>query len=197
MNELETSYDAGRAPAARERLVAAAVALLRAADPEALTLARVAAAAGMSERTLYRHFGSRDELLAEVWARVNRELPAPPAPHSAAELAEHPRALFPRFDADEALVRAVVHTRQGRELRQATQRSRRARIRRAVREARPELDDRGLTRMCAVVQLLGSAAAWSAMRDDWGLDGEQAGVAAAEAIARLLAPPPRGAEVGR
>jgi hypothetical protein len=102
--------------------------------------------------------------------------------------------MFPSFDARESLIRAIIYTKQGRELRLSWNPQRKARIRRVVREARPELSDADATRLSAVVQLLSSSFAWSVMKDYWGLDGEAAGQAASDAIARLLAPQPKPAK---
>ena len=52
----------------RRRIVAAAAAMLRESAAEALTMARVGARAGVTERTVYRHFPSRDALIRAGWA---------------------------------------------------------------------------------------------------------------------------------
>ena len=64
----------GRPPrASREQIVDAAVALLREAPDEALTMARVANAVGLTPMALYRHFKDRDELMDEVVGRILME----------------------------------------------------------------------------------------------------------------------------
>ena len=64
----------GRPPrASREQIVDAAVALLRGAPDEALTMARVANAVGLTPMALYRHFKDRDELMDEVVGRILME----------------------------------------------------------------------------------------------------------------------------
>jgi AcrR family transcriptional regulator len=64
----------GRPPrATREQIVDAAVALLRAAPDEPLTMARVANAVGLTPMALYRHFKDRDELMDEVVGRILME----------------------------------------------------------------------------------------------------------------------------
>jgi AcrR family transcriptional regulator len=149
----------------------------------------VAAAAGLTERTLYRHFSSRDELMAAVWVRVNEIVRTPNMPDTPERLIEQPRQMFPAFDDQERLIRAIVSTPQGRELRLSVNAEWQAAIRKAVMAARPDLLEPGLTRLCAAVQLLDSSFAWAVMKDYWGLDGSEAGAAASEAIATLLAPP--------
>jgi TetR/AcrR family tetracycline transcriptional repressor len=61
----------GRPPrATRDQIVDAAVAQLRAAPDEPLTMARVANAVGLTPMALYRHFKDRDELVDEVVGRI-------------------------------------------------------------------------------------------------------------------------------
>jgi TetR/AcrR family tetracycline transcriptional repressor len=61
----------GRPPrATRDQIVDAAVARLRAAPDEPLTMARVADAVGLTPMALYRHFKDRDELVDEVVGRI-------------------------------------------------------------------------------------------------------------------------------
>jgi AcrR family transcriptional regulator len=64
----------GRPPrASREQIIDAAVALLRAAPDEPLTMARVASSVGLTPMALYRHFKDRDELMDEVVGRILME----------------------------------------------------------------------------------------------------------------------------
>jgi AcrR family transcriptional regulator len=178
----------------RQRILDAALSLVEAEDPDSLTLAHVAKSAGVTERTIYRHFATREELISAAWSRVNEAIASPEQPSTASDLAALPKQMFPSFDARESLIRAIIYTKQGRELRMSWNPQRKARIRRAVREARPDLNDAEATRLSAVVQLLSSSFAWSVMKDYWGLDGEAAGQAASDAIARLLAPQPKAAK---
>ena len=61
----------------REAIVAAAIAEFRANGFEVTSMDRIAATAGVSKRTVYNHFPSKEELFAEIlnqlWARVTAE----------------------------------------------------------------------------------------------------------------------------
>jgi AcrR family transcriptional regulator len=151
-----------------------------------LSLATVAREAGITERTVYRHFATREELLEATWAAVNEAIGTKEFPRTAAELTERPKKLFPAFYRRGEVVRAMLASPQGRELRLRVNKERQAAIRSAVKEARPDLREPALTRLCAAVQLLYSASAWASMSDYWGLDSVEAGHAASEAIAVLL-----------
>jgi AcrR family transcriptional regulator len=153
-----------------------------------LSLAMVAREAGITERTVYRHFATREQLLEATWAAVNEAIGMKEFPRTAAELIERPKKLFPAFDESGEAVRAMLASPQGRELRLRVNEQRQAAIRVAVKNARPNLREPALTRLCAAVQLLCSASGWATMTDYWGLDSAEAGRAASEAIAALLEP---------
>lgn len=162
------------------------MALLREGEPESLTFAGIARRAGMTDRTVYRHFENRDALMAAIWRAVGQAVQTPRMPASADELIAQPLTAFPAFDREETLMQAMVHSREGRALRLGANEERKAAMRRSVRDARPDLDGDELDSLCAVVQLLDSSIAWSAMKDYWGLDGAAAGSAVSRAIALLL-----------
>ncbi len=156
---------------------------------EQFSLADVARAAGISERTVYRHFETRDALLEATWAMVNESIGMRAFPATAAELVELPLIVFPAFEQRADVIRAMLASPQGRELRLRVNKQRQVAIRAAVRDAKPKLRDPAFTRLCAAVQLLYSASGWATMRDYWGLEGAEAGRAASEAIATLLGVP--------
>lgn len=168
------------------RILDAVIAQMSEAPVEALTVAAVAKRAGVTERTIYRHFQTRDALLEAVWPRMQSLVGSRGFPQNAADLVATPRRLFPAFDMQEGPVRASVYSEAGREVRLRANTERQAAMLACVRDALPELDDREAWARAAAVQLLNSAYAWSVMRDFWGLEGTQAGDAAADAIAILL-----------
>ncbi|RCV47682.1 TetR/AcrR family transcriptional regulator [Marinitenerispora sediminis] len=80
MEETPRSGRGGGARAARRRAVAAALRLFTEHGYEATTMDDIAAAAGVSRRTLFRHFGSKEDVLFaehdELFANVARHLAA-------------------------------------------------------------------------------------------------------------------------
>jgi len=181
-----TSLRADHVEQTRARILDAAIAQMSDAPVESLTVASVAKRAGTTERTIYRHFQTRDALLAAVWPRMQSLVGSRGFPQTAADLVATPRRLFPAFDSQEGPVRASVYSEAGREVRLRANDERKAAMLACVRDALPELDEKAAHLRAAAVQLLNSAFAWSAMRDFWDLDGRAAGEAAAEAIAILL-----------
>jgi AcrR family transcriptional regulator len=181
-----TSLRADHVEQTRARILDAAIAQMSDAPVESLTVAGVAKRAGVTERTIYRHFQTRDALLAAVWPRMQSLVGSRGFPQTAADLVATPPRLFPAFDGQEGPVRASIYSEAGREVRLRANNERKAAMLTCVRDALPELDESRAYARAAAVQLLNSAFAWSAMRDFWDLDGETAGEAAAEAISILL-----------
>lgn len=179
----------GYAAQTRERILDAAIAALNDGAPEQLTIAGVAKAAGVTERTVYRHFATREDLLKAVWPRMQARMGMSGFPQDVATLIATPQKVFPRFAAEEGSVRASMASEAGREIRRSANPERQKAFLGCVREALPDLDANTRRRRAAVIQLIGSAHGWAAMKDYWGLSAEDAGQAAAEAIGLLLGQP--------
>ena len=170
----------------RERILNAAIDLLNADSLDALTNADVAKAAGVTERTVYRHFASREDLLKAAWAQLQKRVGLGGFIQSAAELVALPPTLFAQFDTLPGAVHASAFSPAGLEMRKAVNEERKAAFLKAVKEARPDLKGEALLRLTAVCQLICSAWAWSIMREYWDMDAGQSGRAAQESIASLL-----------
>src|ERR1700682_3994268 len=83
-------------PATRERLVTAAAELLDRGGPAAVTLREVGKRAGVSHNAPYKHFASKEQLLAAIASR---------------ELARHSKAMQPLAGrkASAEAIRAMLH----------------------------------------------------------------------------------------
>lgn len=176
----------------RSRILDAAIEELAVGDLETLTVAGVAGRAGVTERTVFRHFPSRDALIAAVWPQMQARVRSPGFPSTAQALIEIPQRLFPAFDEHEGLVRASAFSAAGREIREGSNAERQAAMRACVKDAFPEIEEPHLTRLAAIVQLINSAYGWAVMKQHWDLDGAEAGLAASEALAILLGRKPAG-----
>jgi AcrR family transcriptional regulator len=173
------------------------------ADPmaEEVTIPLVARRARVSLRTVYRHFPTR-EALFDAWAdwvdeRLQIHLHS--YPESVERLPEFARELFRSYDESAPIVQAMLNSKAARAVRELTRRKRQRRFERAMSELTDGLAPDERRRALAIVYLLVSAPAWQAMRDQWGLDGEEAGKAAAWAVRVLtdeLRRNPRSIEEG-
>jgi AcrR family transcriptional regulator len=170
----------------RTNILEAAVALVRRAGEEAVTIRAVAAVAGVTERTVYRHFKSRDVLVRSVWRRMVELIGPPALPETADELVERPRSLFRRLDQERQLVRAHLHSQERRVGRTRPDKQRQQAMVGCVREELEYLDERSLRRRAAIASLIASAYAWQYLQEFWGMSDKEAGNAAAEALEILL-----------
>jgi AcrR family transcriptional regulator len=160
------------------------------ADPgsEEVTIPLVARRARVSLRTVYRYFPTREALFDawSEWMDQTLQIQLHSYPQQAERLPSFARALYRSYDESGALVRAMLSSSAGRALRERSRRRRQREFKRAMGELTAGLGQRQRARALAVVYLLVSAPAWQAMRDQWGLDGEEAGKAAAWAVRVLI-----------
>jgi AcrR family transcriptional regulator len=164
---------ASQAAATRERIVAACVALMRrGAD---LTYASVAAEAGVQERTVYRHFPSKEDLGAALWDWIIQRLThADFSARSEEQLVTAMRGSFAGFDTDAPLIQAMLHSPQGLDVRRRQQPMRRAMFEACVDSAVPGAPPQVRDRAAAVLQVLYSAASWDFLRNFWEMDAVEA-----------------------
>jgi AcrR family transcriptional regulator len=182
------SLDQARAALVRERVLDAVSDLIAAGDD--ITFAKAAVAAGVPERTLYRHFPNRDALIAGLFDHVNRRIGFDGTlPTTPAEMTAMVQQVFPGFDTVAPVVTELLTSPEGRRARLAATDDRRAAAATLVARARPDLGPTRAAHLAAVVQVLGTAAVWQALGDFWDLDGETAAAAVTTALEILLADP--------
>jgi AcrR family transcriptional regulator len=172
--------------ATRERILNAASVLMEDRGLEELSFAAIAESAGVKERTVYRHFPNKTSLLEGLWRWFQARVHYGEIAETEEELIAKPLSTFPGFDENEQFVRALWSSVQGREFRLSNVEERKAGIKKAIAEATRGLPARQARWIAAVVHVLYSGAAWSTMKDYWGLSGEEAGKASATAIELLL-----------
>jgi AcrR family transcriptional regulator len=186
-SEVRPTLRERQAEQVRRAVLDAVVAQLEDKAVDDISMGDVAAAAGVSLRTLYRYFPDRASLLNAAGERLYGSLGVPydiagPDDVSASFL-EAARRLSTR----PALTRALVQTTAGRAARSGLRRQRVAAIRTALKPLTDGLDPDTGRRATAVIAHLCSAASWVAISDDSGLDDADAQQAAAWAIDTLIA----------
>jgi AcrR family transcriptional regulator len=175
-----------RAQLVRKRILAGVVSRLRAG--KGWTFATVAEAAGVPERTVYRYFPSREDLLHALFESVNAQMGlAQPLPREAGELTHLVRRAFGTFDEMSPVVHELLVSPEGKRARLRNKAARQRAALELVRASAPKLEASATRRLAAVFQLLSSASAWQTLRDFWDLSGEEAAEAVALAIELLVA----------
>lgn len=141
----------------------------------------VAARAGVSHRTVYRHFPNREALLEGLAEGIDARFRARDRvtdPESVAELRGSLPDAFEEFAADEAFARAYVMLSVGARTRSTRREQRTRRVHEALqRELTGELDPAAAEAVTGVVRVLVSAAAWHQLTDEHGLGSRAAGEA--------------------
>ena len=155
------------------------------ADEEVVevTVPLVAMSARVSVRTVYRHFPTKEALFDAFgeWAEEHLRLTLLSYPETLDEIREMAPAQYRGYEDNAPLMRALL-SKRGQEIRARTRRQRLRMFEKAMREVTATLGPAERRRALAVVYLLVSAPAWQAMRDQWGLEGEESGKAAAWAV---------------
>jgi AcrR family transcriptional regulator len=172
--------------ATRERILEACVSVMKTGAD--LTYSNVAEAAGVQERTVYRHFPTRADLETGLWDWIIEHLTHVNfGARSEDELLTNMRNSFKGFDAGAPLIQAMLHSSQGLEVRLRQQAERRAMFEACVEDAVPEAPAQIRTRAAAALQVLYSASAWELLRTFWGMDAAQSADTIELAIRALLA----------
>jgi len=152
-----------------------------------LTFAAVARAAGVQERTVYRHFATKEDLEDAFWWSHEEHVSGPGTfdAQTLDELVANMKRSFAGFDANTAMVEAMLSSRQGMRLRLRGNDARRKMMLRCVDAAVPGLEARTLHRAAAAAQVLYSAPSWQMLRTFWGMDAVEASAVIEQALSAL------------
>jgi AcrR family transcriptional regulator len=137
-----------------------------------LTNASIAARCGISERTLYRHYASREVLLNEVATEVWRRLDTPPVPGSLTELLDYPELLFGRFEERSALTRAALQSELFSRLRDGVSASRGTALKRLLARDLPASSNTQRLLTANNLRFLLTATTWNYYRCNLQLSAE-------------------------
>ncbi len=171
--------------AARERILSAVAELIEQADPGELTMPAVAEASGVSLRTVYRYYATREELLEAAGRWIGDELYKHPYPSDLDEVADLYQEGCHDFDERPGLARALALSQLGQRARGYRRRERVEAIRRALRDELPGLTEEELRQAEAVLAYLHNILAYTSLREEHGLSGEEIGQAVGWAIRTL------------
>ena len=180
---------AEQAAATRDRVVDATVALLREGDPSAFGMQDVAERAGVSVRTVYRSFPTKDDLITGVLVAINERLLAaagdPPA--TADAFVESVGTVVPAILALEPLYQALFATAAGRESHRRTGAERLSAIEAAFADDLADLPAEQARRFAAALYLVTSSRSMFFLKDYAGLDAADTAIAVEWMVSTLTA----------
>ncbi|MGQ0606873.1 MAG: TetR/AcrR family transcriptional regulator [Chloroflexota bacterium] len=166
---------AAQARATRTRILEATVSVM-ARGVATVSIPAVAREAGVSVPTVYRHFGTKGDLLAAVFPHVLRRagLDDLVPPRSIDELGPGVRALFERIDSAGDLARAAAASPAAEEVRRVDMPARLEMNRRLADSIVPKLTPADRDRIARLLTVLISASALRVWRDHLGSTVEEA-----------------------
>jgi AcrR family transcriptional regulator len=173
--------------ATRSRILDAVAQLMSDPRQPELTFSALAQRAQVSERTVYRHFASKDELLEAFWVYINEQLGMAHYPETVEELLGVLPSVYTGFDQRAGLIRAHLASTAGREMRERVAPKRREIFRRMLQEHTAGLSETQQRAACGIAQLLFSPRAWDSLEENWGMTGQEAADACSWALTTLLA----------
>src|SRR6267154_2261200 len=168
----------------RTLILNAVDAILRRAPVSEVTIAAVAREAEITDRTIYRHFPTREDLLGAAWRRALRTFIRGQTSQveTLDQILELTRAAYENFDANEGIVRAIISAPEGVEVRKRPAEIRLDMLRRAYAGLLADVPEEQVQAVVMATHVLSSASSWSHLRDYCGLDGAAGGKVAALAI---------------
>jgi len=175
-------------------ILASAIEFLEESPVSDLTVRAVAARAGISERTVFRYFATRDDFLDAVAGAVSARMDLPPSPATLDELLGYADTLYRRFDATAALIKAALHTELSTRLRHAAAEQRWVAVRRLLDAHAPRRPAHAREIAAANICYQLSATTWHYFRFYFGFSLErtiECGTAAVRQAVEGLVPKPK------
>jgi|SRR5581483_10284943 len=171
----------------RTRILDAAVDLLAAGGADEISVPEVARRSGVSLRTIYRYYPSRNDLLdaAADWI-YRKTFDHVPVERGLAELPAVVAAGAEQWEAHPELARAIAYAPSLKALVSARRAERIAQIARELEEAGPNLGERERREAAAVLGYLQSIRTWVTLRQDIGLDRDETVSAVSWALQTLI-----------
>ncbi|MGH2428727.1 MAG: helix-turn-helix domain-containing protein [Candidatus Limnocylindria bacterium] len=166
---------ADQAEETRARILDATVRVM-AGGLASVSIPAVAREAGVSVPTIYRHFGTKRDLLAALYPHVVRrsgldELVVPP---SVDELRDGVRAIFERMESFDDLARAAVASPAAEEARHTTMPHRLSMTRQLADSIVPRLSEVDRDRIARLLVILTASSALRMWRDHLGASVDEA-----------------------
>lgn len=169
----DNTLRAEQAERTKQRILEAAVELV--AEAATVSTAAIAARAGVSEPTVYRHFPNREALIAGIDAWGQENLGPPPVPSKLEDIVPSAIAMGLYLGRNRTYIRAGMLNPELRELRMHGRRRRLADLRKTVAPRVAFLDERDRQLAFAAVATIMRAESWEYMTTEHGLSDEEAG----------------------
>jgi AcrR family transcriptional regulator len=161
----------------RELILDAVTTLLGDRRADQVSMRDIAAAAGVAERTVYRHFPDRDALLEGLARRLPDLDGGKPSFGLGGldDIARTSRRLMELLDEHAAAARAEAVLNADPRCFAADTQANTLQLRDVLARGLPDLGERECLRIAAVIRCLASTQAWLRMREEFGVHGRESG----------------------
>jgi len=172
----------------RDLILDAVDAILRRAPLSEVTIAAVARQGHITERTIYRHFPTREDLLSASWRRALHAFGGGQTRQAETleQILDLTLAAYANFDAKAGIVRALISAPEGVDASKQPEEVRLEMLREAYAGLLAGIPEDEVNAVVTATHVLSGASAWSHLRDYCGLDGAEGGKAAALAIELIV-----------
>jgi len=167
----DNSRRAAQADETARRILDATIDLLGEPEKE-LSIAAIAAKAGVSAPSVYKHFPNRQAIFEAVQSTIDERLGRPSWPNTADELLLAIPPLHRFFSGNEPLVRAAVRAPQLRAFWEVTRKRRDEAIGKAVRKLTADLSPAEGRAVAAMIVRIVGIESWLELKDVWELDDD-------------------------
>ena len=172
--------------ATQKLILSTAVDLLQSDGVTATTARAVARKAGISERTVFRYYGSREDFLDAIAEEAAAKMHTPPPPDDIESLVDYVSSLYECFEEFESLLKEALHTEISKRIRATVAKRRWTAVRRLIDSAAPHrsLGDRKIAATNISYYL--SASTWLYYRFTFDLSAKDTEKYAKRAVALII-----------
>jgi AcrR family transcriptional regulator len=171
--------------ATQNLILSTAIDLLKKSGVTDLTVRSVAKEAGMSERTIFRYFATREEFLDAVAGAAAATMRTPEPPETIDQLVSYVPRLYRSFEAHAELVKAALHTEIFKRVQSAVARDRWQAVEGLIDRFAAHRSKKERKIAATNINYYLSASTWHYLRSNFGLSLHDA-IACAEAAVRLI-----------
>jgi len=173
---------------AHDVILEAAAELVLEQGVQGFSIQNVADRAGVSHRTVYRYFATRQQLLDALDDRVEewRLEQGGLLPERAADVAAFAATIFTRYEDNRSIFLAVSMLELGAGAKSTARARRTEQVRRMFDAALPHLPPEERRRFFAVLRHLISVHSWQILRTQYGLTGEESGPVVARVVELMI-----------
>jgi AcrR family transcriptional regulator len=155
-----TSLQQKKSAFTKNLLLQAAVDLANTIDVAELSYKKVAEHAGISERTMFRHFSSREAFLDALATLLHQQLELPGIPESAKALSAYSRQLYQQLDKQPRKVEVLLSADLLPRILQTSSKERLKELQALLKQTYPHCPDDLIIKTAANLRYVLSASSW-------------------------------------